>query len=122
MSLLNKFRANDAKKDLKEEIFEHICDLLNTKKGFGTFESDIGLDSYIYLGTGKTVNKKITDNIKECLEKYEKRLKIEEVITVPNTNPFFLSFVINCFIENAPHSFEISFHHQRQSFNREVGW
>jgi predicted component of type VI protein secretion system len=120
MSLLNKFRPKEAKKNLKEEIFEHICDLLNTKKGYGSPREDFGLDNYVYLDSNNSINKKIIHDIKECLEKHEGRLKVHDVRSVPNPNPFFLSFVIDCNIENAPHSFQISFHHQKKSFDREI--
>ena len=120
MSLLNKFRSKATKKDLKEEIFEHICDLLNTKKGFGTYQTDLGLESYIYTGSHNIMDKKIIRDIKQCLGKFEPRIQIEDIESVPNNNPFFLSFVIKCKIENVPHAFQISFHPQKQTFDREI--
>jgi predicted component of type VI protein secretion system len=120
MSLLNKFRLLIGKKDLKEEIIEHICDLLNTRKGFGTYRDDLGLDAYIYMGSNNSVSKKIIQDIKQCLEKFENRIQIEDIQSVSNDSPFFLSFLIKCKIQNVSHSFQIAFHHQNKSFDKEI--
>ena len=118
MSLLDKFRP--LKKDLIEEIVEHICDLLNTKKGFGVYQEDFGIDSYIHFGSDQIANKKIIDDIKRCLETYEKRIKIEEIEAVPSDNLFFLSFSIKCKIQNSPYTLQIAFHQQKKIFEKEV--
>jgi len=120
MSLLNKFRSLVAKKDLTEEIIENICDLLNTKKGYGTFQRDLGIDSYILTGTDNTLHKKIIEDIEKCLTKFENRIQIIEVIPLPNPNPFFYSFEINCKIQKVSHSLRIAFHHQNRSFEKEI--
>jgi predicted component of type VI protein secretion system len=120
MSLLNKFRSIITKKDLKEEIVEHICDLLNTKKGYGVYQEDFGIDSYFHIGSDKTINKKIIDDIKRCLEKFEKRIKVQEITAVPSGNIFFLSFLINCKIQNVPHTFQIAFHQHKKTFEKEI--
>ncbi len=120
MSLLNKFRSIVAKKDLKEEIVEHICDLLNTKKGFGVVQEDFGIDSYFHVGSDKTMNKRIIDDIKRCLEKFENRIKVEEISAVPSDNSFFVSFAIKCKIQNSSHTIQIAFHQQKKTFEKEV--
>lgn len=120
MSLLNKFRSLVTKKDLKEEIVEHICDLLNTKKGFGVYQDDFGIDSYIHVGSDKTINKKIIDDITRCLEKFEKRIKIESIEAAPCDNAFFLAFSIQCRIQNVSHSFQIAFHQYKKTFEKEI--
>lgn len=118
MGLLDKFRTHSHKKNIKEEIIEHINDLLNTKKTFGTYQKDFGLDNYVYISSNKQINKQIVQDIKECLKKFEKRIKIEDVISVPNHNPFFLSFFIQCKIEQASHVFVVSFHQHKKNFEQ----
>jgi predicted component of type VI protein secretion system len=115
MSLLNKFRKNIKKTDLKEEIFEHICDLLNTKKTFGAIEKELGLDNYVYIGSNKEMNKKIISDIKFCLEKYESRIQVIDILSIPSQNHFSLSFLIKCKINNQSHSFQISFYQQKNN-------
>jgi predicted component of type VI protein secretion system len=120
MSLLNKFRSIVAKKALTEEIIENICDLLNTKKGYGTFQKDLGIDSYIHPGTDNVLHKKIIEEIEQCITKYENRIQIEEILPLPNPSPFFYSFVIKCKIQRVSHDLRIAFHTQHRSFEKEI--
>lgn len=118
MGLLDKFRKNK-RTDRKEEILEHLCDLLNSKKEFGGCQKDFGLDSYIYLGSDKKIALQISADIKNSFEKFEKRIGQVEVEQVSNENRLFLSFLIRCKIENKPFSFHLSFNHQKNLFKVE---
>ena len=117
MSLLNKFRKNSPK-DLKETIFENICDILNTKKTFGASQPDFGLDSYTHMGSQQNIAQQIINEIKASLKKYENRIHIIDIKSIPNPDRFLLSFLIVCKIGIDSHSFQISFHNQKNSFNR----
>ncbi len=68
MSFLSKFRKQKVNNDYKDEIFEHLCDLLNTKRGYGSYPRDLGLDSYIYLGSDRKIILQIIEDIKTCLK------------------------------------------------------
>lgn len=119
MSLLSKFRKQIKTRDYKENILEHLCDLLNTKKGYGSYPKDLGLDSYIYLGSNKKIVLQIIADIKDCLQKYEKRVCQIEVDHVPNENPFVVAFVIKCKIDGSACSFHLSFNRQKISYSLE---
>lgn len=120
MGLLNKFRKPHQQPDRTEEILEHLCDLLNTKKEFGGYQKDFGLDSYVYLGTNKKVGLQIIDDIKSSFEKFEKRVSDIDIQLIPNESQFFLSFLIKCKIEQKSCSFHLSFNHQKNLFKVEV--
>ncbi len=120
MGLLSKFRKQKKQSNYKEEILENLNDLLNTKMGFGSYPKDLGLDSYIYLGSDRKIVLQIIADIKTCLEKYEKRIHQLEVIHVPSENHFFVSFVIKCKIDSRPCSFHLSFHQKNKSYSLEV--
>lgn len=120
MSILSKFRREKQKSHFRDNIFEHLCDLLNTKKGFGSYPKDLGLDSYIYLGSDRTIILQIIKDVKSCFEKYEKRISHVEVTPRASEGRFFLSFIIKCKIENKPCSFQLSFHQQNKSYSIEV--
>lgn len=109
MGLLNRFRKQNTRSHYKDEVVEHLTDLLNTKREFGSWPKDYGLDSYIYLGSNNKVVLQIISDISTCLEKYEKRLQQVEIVHVPTENSFVRSFIIKCKIENNPCSFHLFF-------------
>lgn len=119
MGLLNKFRPNE-KKNLKEEVFEHLTDFLNTKRNLGIYPEDYGIDSYIYLGSDNTIILKLISEIKIGLEKYEKRVQDIDIQPISNESSFHLSFIIKCKIEKKSYAFQLSFHPQRKMFNLET--
>lgn len=120
MSLLNNFRKHTGKLSYKDEILEHLCDLLNTKKKFGSYPIDLGLDSYIYLGTDRKIILQIMADIKTCFGKYEKRISQVDIVHVPNQSSFYLSFMIHCKIENKPWSFRLAFNQKNYAYHLEV--
>lgn len=120
MSILNQFRQDKRRTHFRENIFENLCDLLNTKKGFGSYPQDLGLDSYVYLGSDKKIILQIIQDVKSCFEKYEKRIGHVEVIPKANGGSFFLSFIIKCKIESKACSFSLSFHRQNKFYSIEV--
>ena len=120
MSLLDRFRNKKCKENLREDILENLSDLLNTKKGFGSYAHDLGLDSYVYLGSDQKITLHIIEDIKTCFEKYEKRVSHLEVIPVESKSRFHLSFIIKCEINNKSCSFHLNFHHQNKSYHIEV--
>lgn len=120
MSLLDKFRNKKRKSDLRDDILEHLSDLLNTKKGYGSYSQDLGLDSYVYLGSDNKISLHIIEDIKTCFEKYEKRVNQLEIIPMESKSRFHLSFVIKCQIKNKPYSFHLDFQCQNKSYHIEA--
>ena len=117
MSLFSHFRKDKAKLSEIEEIFESICDLLNTKRTFGAYQRDLGLDTYMYLSSNHELAKQVVNDIKDCISRHEKRVVVYDVLSAPSNNIFLLSFVIKCKIKNIPHLFRLSFHHQTNFFS-----
>lgn len=118
MSILSKFRQG--KNNVSDNVFEHLCDLLNTKKGFGSYSKDLGLDSYIYLGSDRKITLQIIKDVKNCFEKYEKRISHLEITPVTSQSRFLLNFIIKFKIENKACSFQLYFHQQNKSYSLEV--
>ncbi len=119
MSLLSKFRKS-VQTSIEEDILENVSDLLNTKKGFGAYQEDMGLDSYFYGGSNGQIIKQMMHDIKCCLDKYEKRIQLIDIQSVPSSNRFFLSFMLKCKIKASSVSLHLSFHHQKHLFNVEL--
>jgi predicted component of type VI protein secretion system len=119
MGLLNKFRAK-AYPSIEAEILENITDLLNTKKTFGSYDPSLGLDSYFYPHSSGRMLQQIMQDIKNCLEKHEKRIDVIDIFSIPSQSRFLLSFMIKCKIKTLSLSLHLSFHHQKNLFNVEL--
>jgi predicted component of type VI protein secretion system len=118
MGLLSAFRKKNQSPE--EDILEHICDLLNTKKTFSSYEKELGLDFYTYTGSSQELTKKISNDIRICLEQFEPRIHITEVQPTPALNRFFISFIIKFTFCNSKRKLRLSFHHQNQTMNVEL--
>ncbi len=119
MGLLSKFRTNRSP-TIEAEILENIADLLNTKKTFGAYASDLGLDSYFYAHSDGRMIQQIMQDIRTCLETYEKRIQVQDILSLPSKNRFFLSFMIKCKVKALSVCLHLSFHHQKNIFNVEL--
>ena len=119
MGLLNQFRRKGEQKSLSEEVFESICDLLNTKISFGAYQKDLGMNAYVYLSSNNEVSKQIIQDIKTCLKKYETRISITDIRSLPSKDSLSLNFVIQCEIQKKNSSFQLAFQHQQRQFKIE---
>lgn len=119
MGLLNKFRTNK-KSTLTEDVIEHLTDFLNTKRNFGAYPVDYGIDSYIYLDSGSKVLLQLIADVRMGLEKYEKRVSDIQIEPAASQQSSLVAFKIECKIEQITHAFHLSFHHQTNQFNLEA--
>lgn len=119
MGLLSKFRPKKGA-NIREEVVEHLTDFLNTKRNFGAYPKDYGIDSYIYLGTDHQVMMQLISDVRTGLEKYEKRVQDVVIEPTPQPNSFVLAFRISCKIEEISYQFQLSFQNQKNLFHLEA--
>ena len=117
MGLLHKFRNTTKKTNLHEEVFEHLSDFFNTKRGLGIYPVDYGINSYLYLASGPQFMQELISDIKSGLEKYEKRIRDIEIEPVQSANSFVVSFRVKFKMEERFYSLQLSFNNQKNLFN-----
>ena len=74
MSLLDRFRQPVRRKTLADEVATNVASILSTRRGYGAVLNDFGISD-----TGTDINravliKRMTEEITDCLQKYETRL------------------------------------------------
>jgi len=109
LGLLNKFRRDTKKKDLVEEVCDHLSVLFNTKQLFGSWQKGYGMGSYT---SGKPRSELIEDmvnDLKYNIETYERRLKLLSIKVIDEKDVFNPRFQISCKIGEKFHSFYIGF-------------
>lgn len=108
MGLLNKFRKQRVV-SLEEEVADHLGALLNTKRGFGTWQKDFGVDNYANYHSKDEAVRAIQADIALNIEKFEKRIQLLEIFEIQDGDLFHYRFVIKCRIGSRFHSYYVGF-------------
>ena len=78
IGLLNHFR-NQPFKTTEEEVLHSLTCLLNTKKSFGAWQKELGLEDYSHGNNSNEILQKMAEDISTTIKTYEKRFKLESV-------------------------------------------
>lgn len=94
--LIDKFRRSPPQKDHDlQAIVDNLNRVLNTKKGFGYWLEGFGIGDYnMYRGRAQIV-KTLVAEIKENIERFEPRVRIDAVEEVEAESPFRLKFQVS---------------------------
>ena len=120
MGLLNKFRKEENKKSLQEEVVENLSRLFNTKATFGAWQKRMGLKSYAYNKSNLSVVNEIIDDIVYNIEIFERRIKVLGIQVVDNSSALTIRFQIDCMIGETFHSFYVGFNNFPEPMHVEV--
>jgi type VI secretion system protein len=90
--LLAKFYRDRKKFSELTSVISNLNYMLNTKKGFGFWREGYGVGDYNeYKARNKIVQTLIAE-IKENIETYEPRVRLDDIQEVPSDSPFRLRF------------------------------
>lgn len=100
MPLFKKFTGNAANTDPNAEKLESIIDnlnnVLNTRKGYGSFLEHYGIRDMNEYSSRDHLAVAIMAEVRHCIDKYEPRLTLVDIAIEDNNNPFRISFKIEC--------------------------
>ncbi len=100
MSFLNLFRPAEEQKSLEEDVLEHISDLLNTRKGFGSQSPSVGMDLSEFSRRDSLAKSDIASEIRRNIEEFEPRITVLSVTPDGLEVGSTLSFTILCKFNN----------------------
>lgn len=109
MGLLNKFRKDGKKKDYEEEVVSNLTSLFNTKRYFGAWQRELGLQNYGNINSYKGTIKEIISDIQYNIRHYERRIELLSIESMESDTPFTLRFQIKCKLGGKFHSFYVGF-------------
>ncbi|MBU1341551.1 MAG: type VI secretion system baseplate subunit TssE [Proteobacteria bacterium] len=112
MALFNKFMRNNTSKhseDSLQDIAENINNILNTKKDYGSPLRDFGIRDLNEFNDRNGMIDSIIQEVTRCVELYEPRVKIVEVIKDNKTDMFKLSFKIKLLVRNSEKTLKMVF-------------
>ncbi|HQN20048.1 MAG TPA: type VI secretion system baseplate subunit TssE [Syntrophobacteraceae bacterium] len=120
MALLKKFSRRPELRAQEVDltgIISNLNNILNTRKGYGSFLSDFGIrDMNEFISRDHialAVMKEVEDNIR----KFEPRVELIQITRVDDDNPLRLSFQIECRLRNTSQSIHMVFDSVYSSVN-----
>ena len=120
MAFFNKFMEKskiDKKDQTLYSIVENLNNILNTKKGYGSFLPGFGIRDMNQYSSREHLAAVIMDEVKYGIENYEPRLQFINISLKNSNNIFNLSFKIECRIKNAAQALVMEFDSVFNSFN-----
>lgn len=120
MGLLHQFQKSEMQLDVKQQVLSHLFDLLSTKRMFGAYQRDLGLDSYARAPASTALAHKMIKDIIHTIKTYEPRLEIDKIQQIPSESSFAIAFEMKCKIKSFDQSVVLSFQPQHPHFSLEV--
>jgi len=112
MALFNKFKydkGTDGRSDSIHDIVENMNNILNTKKDYGTYLKEYGIRDLNEFNSRDGMIEIIMEEVVRCIENYEPRVDIINVIKEEETDMFKLSFKMECVIRNSKKTLNMVF-------------
>jgi type VI secretion system lysozyme-like protein len=120
MTLFSKFGDRSSapvkKKDI-EDIIENLNDVLNTKKGYGSFLPDFGIRDMNEYSSRDQLAAVIMEEVKYNIEHYEPRLQLMKISIEENQDPFRISFKIECRVKDTQKALFMEFNSVYNDFH-----
>lgn len=111
MPLFDKFAASGqgTRRSPIEGILENLKDLLNTKREYGSPLPDYGIRTLTEYYSREYIARAVIQDVRECIERYEPRLTLHEIVLNEDKTPFRLSFTVRCSLRNESELLHVSF-------------
>lgn len=99
MAFFNKFGKSSttgSRDQVLQGIIENLNNVLNTKKGYGSFLKDYGIRDMNEYSSRDHLSVAIMDEVTCNIEQYEPRLQLVSIAIEDNDDPFRIAFKIEC--------------------------
>ncbi len=112
MALFDKFNYNKGaggQAGSIRDIVENMNNILNTKKNYGSYLKDYGIRDLNEFNDRDGMIEIIMNEVVRCIEHYEPRVEIVNVIKEEETDMFKLSFKMECVIKESKKTLNMIF-------------
>ena len=90
-------------------IVENLNNILNTKKDYGSFLTDLGIRDLNEYRSRDDISTRLMEEVKKNIEDYEPRVEIVDITPQKTEMSFVLSFKIECIVRNNSESLRMVF-------------
>jgi type VI secretion system lysozyme-like protein len=112
MAFFNKFDRTPGMKSIDPylaSIVENLNNILNTKKDYGSFLTDLGIRDLNEYRSRDDILNILMEEVKKNIEQYEPRVEIVDITPQKTEKSFVLSFKIECIVRNNSESLRMVF-------------
>lgn len=112
MPLFNKFTTGVSRSRERSHmlsIVENLNNVLNTTRGFGSPLSDFGIHDMSGHMSRQEMARSIIADVRECIDLYEPRVQLDDIVFEDDQNPLRLSFTIKCTVRKSATSLHLMF-------------
>jgi type VI secretion system lysozyme-like protein len=112
MAFFNKFDRTPGMKSIDPylaSIVENLNNILNTKKDYGSFLTDLGIRDLNEYRSRDDILNILMEEVKKNIEEYEPRVEIVDITPQKTEKSFVLSFKIECIVRNNSESLRMVF-------------
>lgn len=112
MAFFNKFDRTPGMKSIDPylaSIVENLNNILNTKKDYGSFLTDLGIRDLNEYRSRDDISTILMEEVKKNIEEYEPRVEIVDITPQKTEKSFVLSFKIECIVRNNSESLRMVF-------------
>jgi type VI secretion system lysozyme-like protein len=93
-----------------ERILRNLTHVLNSKREYSSpLLPDFGIRTLTELGSRDAIGAAVMQDVRECIERYEPRLRLDAIRLDPERNPLRLSFTLKCTVLDDRRELRISF-------------
>ena len=120
MAFFNKFTGNSTsgreEADL-QNILENLNNVLNTKKGYGSFLEGYGIRDMNEYSSREHLSAAIMDEVTLNIDQYEPRLQLVSISVEDTDDPFRIAFKIECRVRETAQALFMEFDSVYNDFN-----
>lgn len=111
MALLDKLSATARpQRPALERILRNLENVLNSRRGYSSMLlPDLGIRTLTEYGSRDVIGAAVMQDVRECIERYEPRLRLDQIVLEPERSPLRLSFTLKCTVLDDPHELQVSF-------------
>jgi len=112
MPLFDKFMYHSGSRSENKDllsIVENLNNILNTKKGYGSFLAEFGIRDMNEYTSRDDIIHAVMNEVKENIERYEPRVRVMDIVIEQDDNPFALSFKVACMVRESSKSLKMVF-------------
>jgi type VI secretion system lysozyme-like protein len=93
-----------------ERVLRNLTNLFNSKREYSSpLLPDFGIRTLTELTSREAIGAALMRDVRECIERYEPRLRLDGLRLDPERNPPGLSFTLKCTLLDDRHELQISF-------------